>query len=569
MKRLALLATFACNVVIFAAPPVAAPPSDSFGRSALHWAALRGDAGECAELLAGGTDVAAADANGETPLHLAARRLRTDVAARLIAAGADVRARNLSGLTPLALAARACPGEPEALARLGALAEILIAAGADPRDAQRPASPPLAPEDRAAYHTYAQVEADLAAAEALHPGLCRRVNLGLTVQGRTMWALCISDNVQLQEDEPEVAYISTMHGDEIIGMEMCLGLIDYLTSNYAADPRVQNLVNSLEIWIVPVMNPDGFVNGTRNNAHGVNLNRNFPCPYTSPVNTPAGREVETANIMNWRFGRSLTLSANFHSGAMVVNYPYDANASGQSVYTASPDDDVFIWASEEYSRYNAPMWNSPTFYHGITNGADWYVIYGGMQDWAYVYMGGNEVTIELADSTPPASQIVTYWNNNRESMMAYLETALTGVRGVVTHRLTGQPLAATVTVVGRGHTVYTDPDVGDYHRLLRPGDYDLRFEAAGCAPRVVEDIVVSSGPATRLNLRLGPPTPPGDMNCDGATDILDINPFVLALSAADQYALLFPDCDILLGDLNGDGLVDILDINPFIAALAE
>ncbi len=141
------------------------------------------------------------------------------------------------------------------------------------------------------YHTYPQIESTLAAAEANYPTICRRVSLGTTVQGRTMWALCITDNPGVEEDEPEFRYISTMHGNEIIGMEMCLSLIDYLTVNYGVDSRVTNLVNSVEIWIVPCMNPDGFVAGTRGNAHGTDLNRNFRSFADAKDTNPAYAEV--------------------------------------------------------------------------------------------------------------------------------------------------------------------------------------------------------------------------------------------------------------------------------------
>lgn len=352
------------------------------------------------------------------------------------------------------------------------------------------------------YHTYPQIEASLAATATAHPDICRLVNIGKTVQNRSMWALCITDNPLIQEDEPEFRYVSTLHGNEIIGVEMCLNFIDHLTTNYGVDSRVTNLVDNVEIWIVPCANPDGFVANTRGNAHGVDLNRNFPDPYTSPQNTTVGRENETANLMNFGFAHSFTLAANFHSGTMVVNYPFDANASGASVDTPTPDDDMFEWISEEYSRHNLPMWNSSSFFHGITNGADWYVVYGGLQDWGYVYMGCNEVTIELANSTPPASQIPTYWNNNRESMLSYAETSLIGVRGLVTDSQTDLPVAATLRVVGRDHGIFTDPDVGDYHRMLMPGSYSLVFEADGYDRQTLSNVVVNSGDATRLDIAM-------------------------------------------------------------------
>lgn len=363
------------------------------------------------------------------------------------------------------------------------------------------------PPAAAQYPTYPQIETTLLNSQTNYPALCQRYNLGTTVQNRTMWALRISDNVGVEEDEPEFRFISTMHGDEVTGVMLCLNLIDYLTTNYGTDPRVTNLVDSVDIWIQPCMNPDGYVLVQRENANGVDLNRNFPDPFTSPSNTTTGRQKETANIMNWAFGRSFVLAANYHGGTMVVNYPYDNNSSGSSVYTASPDDDQFIWSSEEYTRNNLPMWNSATFFHGITNGADWYAISGGMQDWSYRYMGTNEVTIEVSTvKTPPYSQMPAFWADNREAMLTYIETVLTGVRGIVTDANTLSPLFATVAVVGRDHDIFTDPAVGNYHRLLLPGTYGMTFEAAGHDTVTAGNIVVASGPATRLDLALGPPT---------------------------------------------------------------
>ncbi|UCE61245.1 MAG: succinylglutamate desuccinylase/aspartoacylase family protein [Phycisphaerales bacterium] len=356
----------------------------------------------------------------------------------------------------------------------------------------------------AQYHTYPEIGSELLAAQASYPSICQRHDLGSSGQGRSIWAICITDNVGVEEDEPEFKYVSTMHGNEPMGMELCLKLVEYLTTNYGIDPRVTNIVDSVELWIVPLMNPDGYIADTRYNASGIDLNRNFPDPFTSPENTPDGRAVETGVIMNWSFDHSFTLSANYHGGELVVNYPFDNNETGSSVYTPTPDDEMFIWISKEYSQHNQPMWDSSIFDYGITNGADWYAISGGMQDWSYRYMGCNEVTIEVSEAhTPGAGEIPTFWSQNRESMLAYIETCLTGVRGIVTNGATGEPLAATVTVIGRDHEVYTDPDVGDYHRMLYLTDtYDLTFEAEGYDTAVEYDVPVTGGDITVWDVEL-------------------------------------------------------------------
>jgi carboxypeptidase D len=359
---------------------------------------------------------------------------------------------------------------------------------------------PVRPAVADTWTEYSEIGQTFALLEATYPDLCARYDLGLSYEGRHLWALRISDNVLLEEDEPEFKYIAAMHGNEIVGTKLSMMLVDYLLTNYGTDPQATNIVDEIELWIVPLMNPDGYDRTPRSryNAQGIDLNRNFPA-YGEP-NTPDGRAVETQVIMNWSFGQSFTCSANLHTGTLVVNYPLDNDDPG-SQYTE--DEELFIYVSEQYSQYNPPMWNSPEFYHGVTNGADWYMIWGGMQDWNYHFMGNNEVTIELSYvHQPPASQIPVYWDDNRESMLAYIETCLIGVRGLVTDATSGEPLPATITVVGRDHPVYTDPDVGDYSRMLLPGRYGLLYEAGGYDPLQLEGIVVSAGPATRVDVVL-------------------------------------------------------------------
>ena len=355
---------------------------------------------------------------------------------------------------------------------------------------------------------YAEIGPTFATHEATYPEICKRYDLGLSYERRHLWAIRISDNVLVEEDEPEFKYIATMHGDEIVGTKMCMNLVDYLLTNYGSDPQVTNIIDEIELWIVPLMNPDGYDRSprTRENAQGIDLNRNFPegAPPDPDPNDPEGRATETQVIMNWSFGQSFTASANFHGGVLVVNYPFDNDGSG-SRYT--PDQDLFVYISEEYSRHNPPMWFGD-WYHGITNGVDWYEIQGGMQDWNYRYMGNNEVTIELGDiKEPSSSEIPQFWEDNRESMLAYIETCLIGVRGLVTDVQTGQPLEATITVVGRDHEIYTDPDVGDYHRMLLAGTYDLTFEVEGYDAVTVPNVVVLEAECTRLDvvLGIGPP----------------------------------------------------------------
>ena len=168
-----------------------------------------------------------------------------------------------------------------------------------------------------------------------------------------------------------------------------------------------------------------------------------------------------------------------------------------------------------------------------------------MQDWNYRYTGCNEVTIELSDTKKPsASQIPDFWDNNRESMLSYAEAVHIGVRGIVTDRATGEPIWAEVRIGGNSHPVFTDPNVGDYHRMLLPGVYTLTINAPGYAKRIIEDVTVNDGLATRVDVELASV----DLDDDGDVDLADFGEF------ASWW--LDSDCGLCGGaDFTGDGNV--------------
>ena len=85
--------------------------------------------------------------------------------------------------------------------------------------------------------------------------------------------------------------------------------------------------------------------------------------------------------MNFSESTSVVLSANFHTGALVVNYPFDGPTTG--VYSPTPDDDLIVDLALTYSEAHPSMSQSNAFDQGIVNGADWYAVSGGMQDWNY------------------------------------------------------------------------------------------------------------------------------------------------------------------------------------------
>lgn len=363
------------------------------------------------------------------------------------------------------------------------------------------------------YHNAAQLADDLADFVAYAPSLVQQVSIGKSVQNRDIWAVKISDNVGVEEDEPEVYYQGAMHGDEPVGQSNAIYFIDHLLSSYGTDPSITSLVNNTEIWIVPQMNPDGFALNRRGNANNVDLNRNFPEGSTGPIGnaydgpamSTAGRQVETVAIMNFLKAHSFTLNANFHGGAQVFNYPYDSNGNGYADYARAPDDALFIAVANAYAHTNSDLLNGG-WPGGITNGDDWYEVYGGIQDWSYRYLGQVSATVELYNTKRPSTTLLpARWNNNRQSMLDYVATAQWGIRGIVRDVTTGAPLFAKVTIAGNTQPVFTDPDLGDYHRMTLPGTYTVTVQAPGYLARTFSNVVVSGEDATRLDVLLTPP----------------------------------------------------------------
>lgn len=275
--------------------------------------------------------------------------------------------------------------------------------------------------DFADYPSYQEMTDDLKKIVAGYPKIAKMFSIGKSVEGRELWVIKISDNVNIDEVEPEFKYISSMHGDEITGRELTRFLIADILKGYGTDPRMTDLINNTEIYIMPSMNPDGSQRRQRANANGYDLNRNFPEYTRNDQNSTMNRQPETIAVMKFQSKRNFALSANFHGGAVCVNYPWDAT------YIKHPFDALVRDLSLKYARENYEMRTSREFEDGITNGAQWYVLRGGMQDWSYAYHNDLQVTIELSDTKwPRYRNIPGFYTRNKESMLVYAQSVHQG-----------------------------------------------------------------------------------------------------------------------------------------------
>eukprot|EP01105_Mastigella_eilhardi_P016715 TRINITY_DN3827_c0_g1_i1.p1 TRINITY_DN3827_c0_g1~~TRINITY_DN3827_c0_g1_i1.p1 ORF type:complete len:500 (-),score=123.69 TRINITY_DN3827_c0_g1_i1:59-1465(-) len=313
------------------------------------------------------------------------------------------------------------------------------------------------------------------------PEITRLHTIGHSVNGLPLLVLQISANPDVNEPEPKLKLIANMHGDEVVGREVILHLIDYLTREYAANESVaREIIDHTDLYLMPTMNPDGYASRSRYNARRVDLNRNYPD--TLRTSTVA-RAPETQAVMDFTAAHRFSLSAVFHGGALVANYGYDANADDTSVYARAPDDAFFRLAAHTYADAHTTMHSSIEFIGGITNGCEWYPLYGGNQDWCYIQQDDMDLTLEISENKwPAASELPAFWSHNRGAVLAFLQLALQkGLVGTVTDAQTGAPLKASVVVNEIGKPISTDSANGFYQRLLAAGTYTVKATAEGYA----------------------------------------------------------------------------------------
>ncbi|HET9952394.1 MAG TPA: M14 family zinc carboxypeptidase [Candidatus Eisenbacteria bacterium] len=258
-----------------------------------------------------------------------------------------------------------------------------------------------APPGLGDYHTYAEAIAEMSSYVSAHPSIARLDTIGISIEGRAILGVKISDNVGSDESEPEALVVGCHHARELMSVELPLYVMRRLLDGYGADPILTSLVDSREIWIVPIVNPDGYVyvqnnsggqsdNWWRKNrrlngdgSYGVDLNRNYgfnwgfddlgssPTP-SSEVYRGAGpfSEPETAAIRDFMAAHAFRVSASFHSYGQLFLYPWGFAA------VDTPDNSVFQAFGDSVSLENGYRSGNPK------NDAI-YLTNGDMDDWVY------------------------------------------------------------------------------------------------------------------------------------------------------------------------------------------
>ena len=264
--------------------------------------------------------------------------------------------------------------------------------------------------DAGQYHTYAEVDREFHALASDHSAIAQVSSLGKSVEQRELWALKISDAVTQNENEPRIVFLGGHHAREWISVEVAILMAKHLLERYQSDTLITRLVNSAEIWIVPMVNPDGHqysVTSQRlwrknrrpngDGTFGVDLNRNYGYQWGGPGSSgdtfsetyrgPAAfSEPETRAVRDFLQAHVPKALITYHSYSQLILYPWG--------YTSTP-------APDESLMHNLAVALADRIrtVHGQNytpeQASDLYLASGDTTDWLYGLFAVPAFTIEL------------------------------------------------------------------------------------------------------------------------------------------------------------------------------
>jgi hypothetical protein len=302
------------------------------------------------------------------------------------------------------------------------------------------------------YHSYAEMTAETAALVAAYPGLVSRQSIGKTYENRDIWALKVSDNVATDEAEPEVLFTANQHAREHLTVEMAMYLLNELTSKYATDSRIKNIVDTREIWIIPSVNPDGaefdVASGsyalwrknrqpnTGTTAIGTDLNRNWgfqwgccggssATPSSETYRGPSAFSApETQRVRDFVLSRriggvqQIKTGIDFHTYAELVLWPYGYTTADTTTTMTADQRNTFASLGQNMAGTNG---------YTPEQASDLYIADGAIDDWLWGSQGVFAYTFEMYPTTsnpgfyPPDEAIPAQTSRNREAVLRLLE----------------------------------------------------------------------------------------------------------------------------------------------------
>jgi len=393
------------------------------------------------------------------------------------------------------------------------------------------------------YHMYDEMLAELEQIESQHGAIAKLYDIGdpwEKVEGysdRDIWAMKISDNVAQEEAEPAIFYCGVHHAREPLTLEMCLYLLHYLVDNYGINPDVTEWIDETEIWIVPLVNPDGHwvvleyslthpdfewwrknTRDTNQNQilyeyqwwvgyyhEGVDPNRNYEYKWgydnygSSPDiwdqtyrGTGPASEPEIQAMVALIEEQNPVSALTYHTHGEWILYPWGY------IEEYPPDNAVF-----------AELGNAMAAHTGYTPGVGSMLLYllnGDFCDHTYGLYGTFAYTIEMAtEFIPPGYQIEYHCELNLPAALELFERLNgPGLFGLVTAATDNTPVEAQIDfVTSTGDTLWfrmSDGETGLYNKMLQPGTYTVIATAQGYEPQVYPGVAVGSGAPTEFNI---------------------------------------------------------------------
>ncbi len=394
------------------------------------------------------------------------------------------------------------------------------------------------------YYTFDEVVAKLDEMAANYPNLITdKVSIGQSHEGRDIWMVKISDNPDVDENEPEVLYTALHHAREPQSMATVIYYMFYLLENYGVSNQATNLVNNREMYFVPVLNPDGYVynqstnpNGggfwrknRRNNpgsSFGVDLNRNYAYEWGRDNNGSSGNagsdvyrgpapfsEPETSAIRDFLIGREIRGAFNYHSYSNVLLHPWGYE---EGVYT--PDQELFTRASAYLTRVNGYEYGqaADVLYPANGDSDDWH--YGEQTEKDKIFAWTPEVGSFFQGFWPNQSDIIPLAEANRVMNLRLAQLAgfyptVAAFEAVETHASPnghldpGESAAASVTVYNVGLEGMTNVRVriasDDPAMLTETSEYSAPFDLASGESIEIEGLAFTLSADAPLGLQDG------------------------------------------------------------------
>ena len=377
------------------------------------------------------------------------------------------------------------------------------------------------------YHTYAEVVAELKSIAHTYPWITKLDSIGVsTTNDSIIWALKISDNPRDEEDEPAILYNGIHHAKELMGAEICMYMIDSLVRGYGSDPQITAWVDSTEIWIVPIVNPDGhnvvmhvpsidtsWRKNTRDNNNngifdtlydGVDLNRNYDFNWHTIGSDPWDptykglypfSELETQAIRDFSNDQHFIFAVNYHGPDLgvgeIIYYPWkwDEQQSPDSFAIKNVADSMASLITYAIGWGNA---KSPK-----------------ARNWQYGVKGTFAYTVEVCTCfIPPGSLVTDICQRNLAGAFYLLDRIHSAsITGCITDSITRIPLQAEVRILEAYDPVLPPRESdsnGRYRRILLPDTYTVQVYKEQYHSVTDSNIVVVAGEPTIHNVSLLP-----------------------------------------------------------------